>query len=100
MGKNTKRVKEFIESIPDSKLAGFSKNTGLIYKDNDFRLDMQGMTTGNPQKHNLQVQINKETTVTSLKKAAPATVAMAHVPDDESMTPQQIRDALIADIRV
>jgi hypothetical protein len=43
MGKNTKRVKEFIESIPDSKLTGFSTSGGTIFKDQDFRLDMQGV---------------------------------------------------------
>lgn len=44
MGKNTKRVKEFIESIPDSKLTGFASSGGLIFKDTDFRLDMQGVS--------------------------------------------------------
>jgi len=43
MGKNTKRVKEFIESIPDSKLTGLSTSGGTIFKDQDFRLDMQGV---------------------------------------------------------
>jgi hypothetical protein len=44
MGKNTKRVKEFIESIPDEKLTGFVTSGGTIYKDTDFRLDMQGVS--------------------------------------------------------
>lgn len=43
MGKNTKSCKAFIESISDSKLTGFPKNGGTIYKDRDFRLDMQGV---------------------------------------------------------
>jgi hypothetical protein len=58
------------------------------------------MTSGDPKNYNLQVQINKETSITSLKKSAPATVAMVLVPEDMTMTPEQIRDALIADIRV
>lgn len=33
------------------------------------------MTSGDPKQHNSQVQINKQTKVTSLKKAAPQTVA-------------------------
>lgn len=45
MGKNTKRVKEFIENIPDEKLTGFVESGGTIYKDEDFRLDMQGVRT-------------------------------------------------------
>jgi hypothetical protein len=43
MGKNTKRVKAFIEDIPDDKLTGFITSGGTIYKDDDFRLDMQGV---------------------------------------------------------
>jgi hypothetical protein len=58
------------------------------------------MTSGSPKKHNLQVQINKETTITSLKKSAPQTVATLLVPDDESMTSQQIKDGLIEVITV
>lgn len=45
MGKNTKRVKEFIDSIPDSKLSAFPSSGGTIFKDQDFRLDMQGVCT-------------------------------------------------------
>jgi hypothetical protein len=44
MGKNTKRTKEFIESIPDSKLTAFPSNGGTIFKDQDFRIDMQGVS--------------------------------------------------------
>jgi len=43
MGKNTKRVKEFIEGIPDTKLTGLPSSPGTIYKTTDFRLDMQGV---------------------------------------------------------
>ena len=45
MGKATKALKEFIESIPDSKLVGFSAGAGTIYKTTEFRLDMQGVST-------------------------------------------------------
>jgi hypothetical protein len=43
------------------------------------------MTSGDPRQHNLQVQVNKGTTITSLKKVAPNTVA--HVLVDEENTP-------------
>lgn len=43
MGKATKALKEFIESIPDSKLTGFPAAAGTIYKTTEFRLDMQGV---------------------------------------------------------
>jgi hypothetical protein len=58
------------------------------------------LTSGKPQKYNLQVQINRETTITSLKKSAPQTVALCLVPMDMSMTPAQIKAALIKDIRI
>ena len=43
MGKASKALKEFIESIPDSKLTGFPAAAGTIYKTTEFRLDMQGV---------------------------------------------------------
>jgi len=43
MGKASKALKEFIETIPDSKLVGFSAGAGTIYKTTEFRLDMQGV---------------------------------------------------------
>jgi len=43
MGKATKALKEFIETIPDSKLVGFSAAAGTIYKTTEFRPDMQGV---------------------------------------------------------
>ncbi|KAI0346108.1 hypothetical protein BDW22DRAFT_1425635 [Trametopsis cervina] len=75
MGKADKALVAFINAIPDDKLTAIPTNTGTLYRDTDFRLDMQGMTTGNPQRHNLQVQINKQTTISTLKKHAPATVS-------------------------
>ncbi|KAF1940272.1 hypothetical protein EJ02DRAFT_406725 [Clathrospora elynae] len=86
MGKNTKKVQEFIESIPDRKLQGLPNSCGTLFKDQDFRLDMQGMTSGSPKNYNLQVQINNETSFT---------VAKALAPEDESMTPAQIKSTLI-----
>jgi len=48
MGKATKALKEFIETIPDSKLVGFSAGAGTIYKTTEFRLDMQGVRDTHP----------------------------------------------------
>ena len=88
MGKITKRVKEFIENIPNSKLDGLPSTGGKpqtftstckVYVSpinilSKFMTQSQ-MTSGDPKQHNSQVQINKQTKVTSLKKAAPQTVA-------------------------
>ncbi|KAF2768103.1 hypothetical protein EJ03DRAFT_274905 [Teratosphaeria nubilosa] len=75
MGKAQKALKAFIEGIPESKLTNLTKSIGTLYKDDDFRLDMQGMTSDDPAKHNLQVQVNNGTAISTLKKAAPKTVA-------------------------
>lgn len=48
MGKNTKRIKDFIESIPEDKLTGFP-DKGLVWETRDFRLDNQGVS--NPMNH-------------------------------------------------
>lgn len=53
------------------------------------------MTSGKPPAHNLQVQVNKGTTETTLKKLAPATVAgPALVPSDKPWTAAQIKAEL------
>lgn len=48
----------------------------------------------------MQVQINKQTTITSLKKSVPQTVATVLVPGDESMSADEIRKALIEAILI
>jgi len=58
------------------------------------------MTSGEPKEHNLQVQINKETTITSLKKSAPQTVATLLVSKDDPPSAATIRDNLIANITI
>ena len=42
-GKATKALESFINEIPDSKLSDLPTQGGTIYKDTDFRLDMQGV---------------------------------------------------------
>ncbi|KAJ7217077.1 hypothetical protein GGX14DRAFT_601928 [Mycena pura] len=86
MGKARTALKDF-DDLPDDKLEALPTLPGTIYKDTNFRLDMQGMTTPvtekrnkqvvviEPAKHNLQIQVNKNTTVSTLKKAVPNTVA-------------------------
>jgi hypothetical protein len=36
-----KAFQEFMDEIPDKKLVGITPNTGLVYKNKNFRLDMQ-----------------------------------------------------------
>ena len=41
MGKLTKRLREFIDEVPDGKLEGFPPEDGELYKDQDFFLTMK-----------------------------------------------------------
>ncbi|KAK8034619.1 hypothetical protein PG993_009614 [Apiospora rasikravindrae] len=68
-----KLVTKFIDDIPDEKLQGFRTSPGLIWRDVNFRLNMQGLTTAG--EHNLQIQVNNATSVTTLKPLAPNTIA-------------------------
>ena len=43
MGKASKALREFTNDIPDAKLSGIPTNAGTLHKDDNFRLDMQGM---------------------------------------------------------
>lgn len=44
MGKANKALKEFIDDIPDSDLEALPTSAGTIYSDDNFRLDMQGVS--------------------------------------------------------
>ena len=99
MGRREKEAMAFIDSIPDSKLTGLPQNTSTtIFKDKNFRLDMQGvcrcmallslvlttvckqMTSSSPKQHNLQVQVNYQTTITSLQEFSPDSCAKVLAP--------------------
>jgi len=45
MAKGKKALRDFINGIPDAKLTGFQESGGTIYTDQDFRLDMQGVSS-------------------------------------------------------
>lgn len=101
MGKNGKAMHAFIEDISDSKLVG-GFCYGTIYTGHkNFRLDLQGLTTtkdGEPQKYNIQMQVNNRPAMTSLEAMAPDTVATVQVPLDEPYTAAQIKAMLLADL--
>jgi hypothetical protein len=97
--------------------SGFVTNRKTIFPDTDWRMDMQGVshfttcagsqvlnpiqtTSDKPAKHNLQVQINHQITITSLKEDAPDTVATLMVPADGSMSVAQVRQGLIDAIAI
>ncbi|KAI1788568.1 hypothetical protein LXA43DRAFT_633266 [Ganoderma leucocontextum] len=122
MGKATKALLAFINGIPDDKLKDIGESQHTIYQDSDFRLDMQGvstpselssqsvvewcgshclflqMTSGEPKRYNLQVQINKQTTISTLKKHQPATVAIYLANKTDS--PATIRQGLLSGMKI
>ncbi|KAF2808932.1 uncharacterized protein BDZ99DRAFT_463793 [Mytilinidion resinicola] len=59
------------------------------------------MTSSKPPMHNIQVQVNRGCQITSLARIAPNSVAIAcDVPSDDSWTARQIKDRLIASIKI
>ncbi|RSL69602.1 hypothetical protein CEP51_012316 [Fusarium floridanum] len=50
MGKAGKALRNFILSIPDDKINSFTDGEHTLYKDANYRLDNQGLTTGDPQR--------------------------------------------------
>lgn len=69
------QLKSFIDSIPAIRLENFAPSamSNPIYSDMNFRLDMQGITSAG--EFNLQVQVNRQTTIKSLRVARGNTVA-------------------------
>ncbi|KAK9319194.1 hypothetical protein V1517DRAFT_341959 [Lipomyces orientalis] len=103
MGRASDALIDFIEGVPDGKLRGFSDPNPAytVYQTLDFRLDVQNMTPGDPPMYNIQVQINRETSISTLKrmnqksKKSGTTVARALVPADGSWDAISVRQALI-----
>ena len=87
-----KLLKSFIDEIPATRLENFppSAASNPIYSNVHFRLDMQGMTSDG--KFNLQVQVNRQTTCSTLRVAGAATVAGPVLVDPKNpSTPEDVR---------
>ncbi|KAH7175381.1 hypothetical protein EDB81DRAFT_874234 [Dactylonectria macrodidyma] len=91
MGRGIKRdLMDFIDSIPDEKLEGFPSSQTTIFRDQNFRLDMQGITSSGDW--NLQIQVNYSASSTSLRRIAPKTIAgPVLVSPTNPLAPDQIR---------
>ncbi|KAF6822781.1 hypothetical protein CPLU01_11821 [Colletotrichum plurivorum] len=94
-GRNRGRaLKSFIDEIPEAKLENFPGFQQTLHRDENFRLDMQGMTSND--EWNLQIQV-----ITSLNELAPDTVAgPVLVSKTASLTADQIRAAFKASSRI
>jgi hypothetical protein len=87
-----KQLLAFIDNLPDDKLQGFARNAepGTMHKDANFRLDLQGMTSTHDW--NLQIQVNYECNITSLRSIAPDTISGPVIVSHKApQTPAQIR---------
>lgn len=123
MGKASDALTDFIDDIPAGRLTGLPTNPGTIYSTDDFRLDMQGVssipgsenlrqeancclqlttaTKNQPQAHNLQIQVNKQTKVKQLQKLAPATVAgPVLVPVKNPLDAETVRSKFKASMKI
>ncbi|RPA96386.1 hypothetical protein L873DRAFT_1845461 [Choiromyces venosus 120613-1] len=101
MGVAKKASRAFSKNIPDEKLTGFPISRGLIWSNNYFRLDMQGMTPGVPQKNNLQIQANRGSGVSSVEMLAPDMVAgPVLIGVEDEVTPRELRDMFLARILI
>lgn len=117
MGKFDDLLEEFIESIPSSKLTGFSESKHLVWGTTEFRLDMQGVRRNQSIEHrlnptglngscwqmtsdgkfNLQIQANKGAKATTIARAAPNTVAgPVFIGRDEEVSAEEVRRMLLA----
>jgi len=86
-----KALKAFIDDIPAAKLENFPGNPHTLYNDNNFRFDLQGLTK---TAHNLQIQANNGAPNTSVRKAAPSSVAAVLRNFTSKATAEDVRKAL------
>jgi len=85
-----KALKAFIDEIPVAKLENFPGSPGTLYSDDNFRLDLQGLTS---TAYNLQIQANKGAPNTSVRKVAPQSVAAVLRKFDSHATVADLRKA-------
>ncbi|KAF2832907.1 hypothetical protein CC86DRAFT_399574 [Ophiobolus disseminans] len=55
-----KKLKGWIDDIPDNKLNGAYLERGLVFIDKIGRLDCEGLTSDEPKRFNLQVHVHRE----------------------------------------
>ncbi|KAH4039499.1 hypothetical protein HBI09_032820 [Parastagonospora nodorum] len=89
-----KLLTEWIEDIPDAKLEGGIRDRGTMYSTRDLRIDCQETVRGEKASYNIQVQVNKGCTHTTLKLVKGKTMAFCFAPVVDPWTAEQIRTAL------
>ncbi|KAK0620852.1 hypothetical protein B0T14DRAFT_567568 [Immersiella caudata] len=92
MGKGIKALKQFIDEILDSDLKGLPTSGGTIYI-YQWRFQAGHMTSSG--EYNLQVRINRGTSISTWKKFDSVTAAgPVLVPASESWSPSRIKEKL------
>jgi len=85
-----KALRAFIDEIPAAKLENFPGNPRTLHKDDNFRLDLQGVTR---TAYNLQIQANNGAPNTSVRKVAPRSVAAVLRNFTSTATVEDLRQA-------
>ena len=106
-----KALRAFIDEIPAAKLENFPGNPRTLHKDDNFRLDLQGVSmvllrslscpnrAGNILRqvtktaYNLQIQANNGAPNTSVRKVAPHSVAAVLRNFTSTATVENLRQA-------
>ncbi|KAI9695720.1 MAG: hypothetical protein M1836_006086 [Candelina mexicana] len=95
--KHRAAYEDFIDNLGD-KILGFQGMTQInrVAKDRNFRFDMQGLTTKDTcgkQYYNLQIQVQNESSITTLRKLAPKTAGRVLVNVEAEVTAPQVAQA-------
>ncbi|KPI44340.1 Altered inheritance of mitochondria protein 18, mitochondrial [Cyphellophora attinorum] len=100
MGKSAlQSVIDLIDSVPPAKLEHLSTaphqpSLWVDMKGNNIRIDMQGMADGG-KTYNIQVQVNKNPSISGLKRAAGMSIAMYRAPHGKD---EQSGSVIIAEL--
>ena len=97
------QIERYIKSIPNIKLRDLpTESDKMIYATSDFSLIMRYLTSDEPCKHKIAIQIKSDMeSADALDKNGPGwikNVAVAEVPGGNSWKPGQIKKALLANV--
>ncbi|KAI1362455.1 hypothetical protein F5Y08DRAFT_341677 [Xylaria arbuscula] len=98
MGKAKDNLLDFIMNIPDDRLMYPARGCPkTLWSNVNYRLDFQGITSGDNPRYNLQIQVNNGAVITSIKDLPPGTVAgPVFLPVGEVGDPAKMRAEFIA----
>ncbi|KAI0406156.1 hypothetical protein F4802DRAFT_613781 [Xylaria palmicola] len=93
-----KTLRAFVEGTPDGKLV-YLPPSGTIHITEDFRLHVLGVTSEQPPRCMLYIQVNKGTRIATMKKMEGKNiVGPLFVPADTTTDPIQIKRGFLEKI--